>query len=93
MLVVFALVLVVLVSVVLVGDGAGDVGIGLFVPVGVGQCWLLAVVLVVAFVLVHTGVRIAPFFLLIDVLVVVCPFVAGLIRVGTGVGPFVEDAT
>ena len=38
--------------------GAGDVGLGLFVPVGI--CWSPAVVLV-AFVPVRTGVGIDPF--------------------------------
>ena len=80
-------------SVVLVSGGTGDVGVGPFVPVGVGRCWLLAVALVVVFVLVRAGVHIDPCFLLIDVLVVVCLFVTGLVHIGTGFGPFVEDAT
>ena len=40
-------------------NGAGDVGIGPFVPVGVGRCWLWAVALVVTFVPVRAGVGIA----------------------------------
>ena len=61
MLAVFVLVLAVLASVVLISGG--DVGSS----VGIGQCWLLAVAVVVAFVLVHAGVCIDPFFLLIGV--------------------------
>ena len=47
----------------------------------------------VAFVLVCARVHIDLFFLLIDVLVVACLFVTGLVHIGKGVGPFVEDAT
>ena len=85
----FMLVLAVSALVVLASGDAGDVGIDLFVLLVLGnvgcwqwQWWWHSCWFVLVFALTHSFYGV----------LVVCLFVAGLIRISTGVGPVVEDA-